>query len=63
MAAHSSICAWEIPWTEQPDITTKRQQQQDVQRLELLKRPDTKFFIELGILCVIVEETHALISG
>ena len=19
MAAHSSVCAWEIPWTEEPD--------------------------------------------
>ena len=42
-------------------IMTKWQQQQDVQRLELLKRPDAKF-IDLGMLCVIVEETCALIG-
>ena len=43
MAAHSSILAWEIPWTEEPDglqslglprvrpnLATKQQQQQQV---------------------------------
>ena len=29
MATHSSILAWEIPWTEEPghDLVTKQQQQ------------------------------------
>ena len=38
MATHSSILAWEIPWTEEPvgpkrvgrDLATKQQKQQNV---------------------------------
>ena len=52
MATHSSILAWEIPWTEEPgglqsigsqksryDLVTKQQQVLDKQRNVSIKRP------------------------